>query len=268
MLAPAFIKNGVKWGARRAIQNHLLPKRLERYLSRRMTPSARLDVRTFVDAVNRAGGTYHRLDWGNGLVLNGIYDIRKHLHHYGIPDDLRSKTALDVGTASGFFAFECARRGAEVTAVDLMDDRWIWFKQGRAAGLDVRYLTMDIYDLNPTFGQFDMVICGSLLLHLRDLLGAIKRLRSVCKGQAIIATAALSESVPDDRPYCEFKALKGEGGDGEYWHYWEVSSAALRQMCLAAGFSQAREEGRFILESEPTSAERHAVPHVVVKATV
>jgi len=70
---------------------------------------------------------------------------------------------------SGFFSFEMERRGAKVTA-------------------------------------YDLVFCGSLLLHLTDPIRALWRLQSVTREQAIIATAirpdtgdepfALSESSP------------------------------------------------------------------------
>src|SRR5438046_2405575 len=96
--------------------------------SARFEPLRQPTVQEFVARVNRAGGTYHRLDWGNGLVIKGIFDLTKYLDHYHLPADLTGKTALDVGTASGFFANECTRRGAQVTAIDLFDSRRSFFE--------------------------------------------------------------------------------------------------------------------------------------------
>jgi tRNA (mo5U34)-methyltransferase len=40
-----------------------------------------------------------------------------------------------------------------------------------------------VYDLSPsTVGTFDVVVCGSLLLHLRDPFRALAAVRSVCGG--------------------------------------------------------------------------------------
>src|SRR5690242_4519523 len=116
------------------------------------------DVVEFVRTVNESVGAYHRIDFGEGLVLEGEHDMRRHLRSYGIPDDLTGKTALDVGTAAGFFAVELARRGAEVTAIDLWDGS---FQQMvfRAANVDVRYVQADLFDLDEGFGTFDLVFC-------------------------------------------------------------------------------------------------------------
>lgn len=62
---------------------------------------------------------YHTIELPGGLVTPGLYDLRAALANFGFPEDMRGMSVLDVGTATGFFAFEFARRGAHVTAVDL-----------------------------------------------------------------------------------------------------------------------------------------------------
>jgi SAM-dependent methyltransferase len=62
---------------------------------------------------------YHTIDLGNGLVTPGLFDYRGDWPQYGLPEDFRSATVLDAGPATGFFSFECARRGAAVTCVEL-----------------------------------------------------------------------------------------------------------------------------------------------------
>src|SRR3954468_6438676 len=145
------------------------------------------EVVEFVRSVNQAGGAYHRIDFGGGLLMEGEHDMTRYLPHYGIAEDLSGMTVLDVGTAAGFFAVEFARRGADVTAIDLWDgsfQRMVF----RAADVDVRYVQVDLFDLDETFGSFDVVFCGSVLIHTWDQFTAIRRLRAVCGGQAIIAT--------------------------------------------------------------------------------
>jgi tRNA (mo5U34)-methyltransferase len=62
---------------------------------------------------------YHTIELPGGLVTPGLYDLREALPNFGFPADMRGMSALDIGTATGYFAFEFARRGARVTAVDL-----------------------------------------------------------------------------------------------------------------------------------------------------
>src|SRR5262245_42577786 len=131
------------------------------------------DVVEFVRSANAGGGVYHRIDFGDGLVLEGQHDMKQYVPYYGIPADLSGKTALDVGTAAGFFAVELARRGAEVTAIDLWDgslQRMVF----RAAGVDVRYVQFDLFDLDEGFGTFDLVFCGSVLIHIWDQFTAVR----------------------------------------------------------------------------------------------
>ncbi len=62
---------------------------------------------------------YHTIDLPHGLVTPGLYDFRGCLGPFQFPEDLRGVTVLDVGSATGFFAFEFERRGARVVSVEL-----------------------------------------------------------------------------------------------------------------------------------------------------
>src|SRR5712675_1969317 len=169
----------------------------------------------FVTDVNRSGGTYHRLDFGDGLVMDGEYAMDQYWQCYGFPEDLTGLSVLDVGTASGYFAVECARRGAQVTTIDI--------------GL-----------------------CGSLLLHVWDQVGALKRLRAVCRGLTIVATGIMPhERGCDAFPAGELVGVKAMGGNGEYWTTWMPNGLALERMMLAAGFAQVANKGSFRLRSAP-----------------
>src|SRR6266851_6559866 len=131
-----------------------------------------------VDDINRSGGLYHQIDLGANLLIKGEYDMTRYIDFYRIPADLSGRTVLDIGTASGFFAFECARRGAFVTAIDIWDGA-LFDTLKEALGLSVQYVQKNIYDLDTSFGQFDIVICTSLLLHLPDVLGAFQKISSL-----------------------------------------------------------------------------------------
>jgi hypothetical protein len=62
---------------------------------------------------------YHTVDLGDGLITPGMYDYRETIAAFGFPDDMHGMTVLDVGSATGFFAFEFERRGARVISVEL-----------------------------------------------------------------------------------------------------------------------------------------------------
>ncbi len=62
---------------------------------------------------------YHTIDLGDNLVTPGLYDYRETIADFHFPENMRGMTVLDVGSATGFFAFEFERRGARVVSTEL-----------------------------------------------------------------------------------------------------------------------------------------------------
>ena len=93
-----------------------------------------------------------------------------------IPADLTGWRVLDVGCNAGFYSFELARRGADVTGIDV-DERYL--AQARWAcgqfGLEehVRFERMQVYDLAHREDlAFDLILFMGVFYHLRyPLLG-------------------------------------------------------------------------------------------------
>jgi tRNA (mo5U34)-methyltransferase len=194
---------------------------------------------------------YHTIDLGEGIVTPGIYDHRPYLEHYGIPQDLTAKTALDVGAASGFFSFEMERRGARVTAIDLptwgdhdfgpnyepdlapedaqryLHEPFLLARQ--ALGSQAEKLEMTVYDITPeSIGVHDLVFCGSLLIHVTDPIRALWNMQSVTGDQAIIATPIHVGAGRE--PQAQF--VGHQRGDG----WWIPNRACLEAWVQAAGF--------------------------------
>ncbi|RIK36523.1 MAG: hypothetical protein DCC58_19155, partial [Chloroflexi bacterium] len=195
---------------------------------------------------------YHTIDLGHGVVTPGLYDHRPYLAHYALPDDLSGKSALDVGAASGFFAFELERRGARVTATELPEwqahdfsplyqhnqsiqqaNRYLHqpFEVARTAlGSRVERRLLRVQDLSPeTIGRFDIVFCGSLLVHLTDPIQALWRIASVTTERAIIATVIARNM--QDQPVAQMTGFPR----GDTW--WVPTRRCLELMVASAGFA-------------------------------
>jgi tRNA (mo5U34)-methyltransferase len=199
---------------------------------------------------------YHTIELGPGAVTAGWFDTRALPPQIGFPASLRGKRCLDIGTFDGFWAFEMERREAdEVIAIDVLDPRqWDWppgsgaqvvqalerRKDGgsgfdlvsRSLGSRVARRELSVYDLDPELiGQFDFVYLGSLLLHLRDPLRALERVRAVTRGSLMVLDAIdlpLSILLPR-RPVASLDGL------GRPW-WWRPNQAGLVRMVEAAGF--------------------------------
>jgi tRNA (mo5U34)-methyltransferase len=221
----------------------------------------------------RLAGWYHTIELGGGLVSKGVFDLRPVAGCYGLPRSLEGKEVLDIGTGDGFFAFEMEERGADrVVAVDLArlgDVDWVPHMKTRIAegadittwpdhfrmardlrGSRVEYRNANVYELSPyTIGTFDVVFCGSLLLHLQNPLGALHAIRSITRELAIIETAVLAELEEQfpGRPYLAFGYPGEEEHPGERTSYWTMTSAALEKMLRYAGFDPVEHQGTFLL---------------------
>jgi tRNA (mo5U34)-methyltransferase len=205
---------------------------------------------------------YHTIDVLPGVVTPGWFDLRPIVEELPWPD-VRGKRCLDIGTFDGFLAFELERRGAaEVVAVDCEDHlQWDWPPDYRAQGLPrdpaftgppkgagfrliaemmqsrVDWRPINIYDLDPAdLGTFDVVVCGSLLLHLRDPLRALEAVRGVTGG--VLLSAEQIELgltlLARQRP---LYTLKGSGGACQWFNF---NAAGHERLLYAAGFEVER----------------------------
>ena len=230
------------------------------------------------------------------MTTRGWFDLRHALDEIPWPA-IEGRRCLDIGTWDGFYAFELERRGAsEVVAVDLPDLRLCDFPpaviadptfnpeppgtQPRSAGFQllhkalnskVQWQGVNIYDLAEAgLGEFDVVVLGSLLVHLRDPVKALDAVRRVTRGSLVLVDYLHwpLEVLSRKRPLAE---LRGEGSD---FQWWLASSSSLRQMLRVAGFEVVDETRPFLLRErdQPVpSGLRALAPYsagVVVKSLI
>lgn len=213
---------------------------------------------------------YHTIDVTETATTRGWFDLRHALHLIPFPD-VTGMRCLDVGTWDGFYAYELERRGAaEVIALDVPDlaeidyppevradpsfDPSLPAAQPRSAGFhllnrllgsNVEWKAGNIYDLDPRdLGTFDLVVVGSLLVHLRDPVRALDAVRRVTSG-AFLSVEFLHPPVNllarRGRPLFE---LRGVGSD---FQWWMASDGGLRQLFHVGGFRVEEASKYFLL---------------------
>lgn len=237
------------------------------------------------EAVASVSFWYHTMDLGKGVVTPGWFDLRPIVDRLPWPD-VRDRRCLDVGTYDGFLAFELERRGAgEVVALDIADhEDWDWPPDQRAhggehlarlagvqkdagfraahqaLGSSVEKVDLSAYELSPErVGSFDVVVCGSLLLHLRDPLRALEAIRAVCTGELMSCEqVGLGLSLVHPR-----KPLATLDGSGPRLQWWVPNAAGHRRMLLSAGFETFRHTRPFCEPFGPSHPARRLAPRAL-----
>jgi hypothetical protein len=101
-----------------------------------------------------------------------------------------------------------------------------------ALGSSVERHEMTVYEISPELlGTFDFVFVGSLLLHLRDPVGALERIRTVATGEVVL-NECIEYVLSKLRPRTPTARLDAE--DRVWW--WQPNLAALHSMIEQAGF--------------------------------
>ncbi|MCI0705374.1 MAG: class I SAM-dependent methyltransferase [Planctomycetia bacterium] len=221
---------------------------------------------------------YHAVDLGDGLVTPGDYDFRHQISSFGFPADMSGMRVLDVGSATGFFAFEFERRGAEVVSVEL-PSLAAWDILGAERGdlirrlmaahnattpeeayerhLDgpfqfchsrlrsrVRRCYASIYDLALSQfdgKKFDIVYAGDILMHLFSPFAALDVL-SRLTGGSLLLTIEVPFPGPADQPLVAFYGHLSEE-DGRTW--WMPSRGCAEHMLRRIGFKSVSVVGRY-----------------------
>ena len=195
----------------------------------------------------RLKGWYHTIDLAPGITTVGaVYDLRTTVDRVGLPESMAGMSAARcgdgrrvLGVRDGASRGRSGRRGRHrppgrkrrfaepprhapglVGSTPRITAPSRFLTARAMLGSRVEYNPMSIYRISPeTVGTFDVVYCGSLLVHLFNPLQALINIRSVTKGTALHrglhapqSAADLLEDAFPDRPFVQFGSLDNDNG--------------------------------------------------------
>jgi tRNA (mo5U34)-methyltransferase len=217
---------------------------------------------------------YHTIDLGEGVVTKGMG-----VQPTGseILPDVAGRSVLDIGAWDGKFSFLAEKGGAaSVTALDHyawgvdIGARTVYWQECQANGTlpdhsrdvtdfwrpelpgqrgfnfakaalgsKVKTVVDDfaIMDLEP-LGHFDVTLYLGVLYHMKEPVTCLERVRSVTNEVAVIETEALQICGLDELSLLQFHVADTLRTD--YGNWYVPTLPALRDLCLAAGFSSVK----------------------------
>lgn len=195
---------------------------------------------------------WHRIEVAPGIFTPGNDYTQTKKVWMRLPDDMSGKRVLDIGAYEGFFSFECERRGADVTAMDVKGPTDSGFSVAhKLLGSKVKHIRKTVYNLDPNeMEQFDIVLFLGVLYHLRHPLLALDRIHSVCKDLLILESQVCDEMFLDEIgqsvslnsfsptltkvPLAQFYPYDELNNDSSNW--WSPNVVALEKMIETSGF--------------------------------
>lgn len=206
---------------------------------------------------------YHAIELPGFGVVPAHWDLRGRFDDYVGGVDVRGKSILDVGTATGFLSFEAEKRGASrVVSFDQSDgaqqkflpfkdkpfyrdhsrwaeeyraeiERWknAYWLSHRLLGSGAQVFYGDIYDLPAGLGEFDIAIVGSVLEHLSDPISALVSIARLVTERIVVVTPLLET----DEPLARFEG-RADNPDADFT-WWTYSLGIYREVFAMLGFS-------------------------------
>jgi 2-polyprenyl-3-methyl-5-hydroxy-6-metoxy-1,4-benzoquinol methylase len=232
---------------------------MECKMSGTITPTLYAEPRHVADAGECR--FYHRMELPGLGITPGDWDLRGRADDYLGQVELAGKRVLDVGTASGFLTFEMERRGADVVSfdaasagliqmmpfmnhaawrdranfltdleADLVKRKNAYWLAHRVLGSRASACYGNVYDLPAALGEFDAVVVGQILVHLRDPIGALQSITDRCRDTLVIAEAI----DPSQTPMQVFLGRAATGNPAPTW--WHLSLGLYQEILAMMGF--------------------------------
>lgn len=203
-------------------------------------------------AYSQVNWWYHAYDVLPGLHTPGICPYKQSLLDFPCVSDLTGKRVLDIGAWDGPYTLVMAKRGAQVTALDIQrPDRTGFNFMCAANNIDAKHICSSVYDLNPRdHGRFDLVTFFGVYYHLRNPIAAFANINSVLpEGGLMIVEGAVLEGAPKIDPYWKENAhildhvkdvpiayFVEHEFQGEWSNWWVPNVCCLKQWITSCGF--------------------------------
>jgi O-methyltransferase len=203
---------------------------------------------------------YHTMDLPGLGEVAGQWDLRAGIDDYLGGVDISGERVLEIGPATGYVTVELERRGAEVVAAEVTDERgWDFVPQ---AGLDMEQVRADrqahiadlkntwwfiqrathshaqayygdIESLPPELGRFDSTFALAVLLHTRCPLAILEGAAKLTDHRMIVTD--LVNPALGEAPVCALCPSK-ENGVWDTW--WSFTPAFFVQPLGVLGFTE------------------------------
>lgn len=194
------------------------------------------------------------------VTVPGAWDLRGRFSEYLGGVDVRGKSVLDVGTASGWISFEAEKHGAaQVVGLDMADDvepqyvpyiryedrdrppapssdgtpvvppstrRGYWLAHSRFNSA-AKVVYGNVYKVGDHISGADIVVVGQILVHQRDPLEALLHCARVADDTLIITEGSFESSEP---------LMKFGGVNGNYYSWFLLSSQMYVEYLRILGF--------------------------------
>jgi SAM-dependent methyltransferase len=208
---------------------------------------------------------YHMMDFPGGVSGRGNWDLRGRFERYTANVNFTGKRVLDVGAASGFLTFEAEKRGAEVVSFDSSSPRMhaglpfievrrrgdgsapdgnenyetgrnaYWYAH-RAYGSRAKCYYGDVYNLPDELGEFDIVLVGQILAHLRDPVSALTSITRRCRDKLVI----MDNIIESKEPVMRFMGNPQPNPNvNKYNTWWSLSLGLYDALLQILGFKLA-----------------------------
>jgi tRNA (mo5U34)-methyltransferase len=191
----------------------------------------------------------HTIEFADGTVIPGAKSLDAMAREFNrtfSPIEVRGKSVLDLGTWSGAFAVEAARRGAaKVSGLDYLTWRWPGYLGREAFDFVVRksgyQITPIEFDLDQSplsmtsLGQYDVVLFLGVFYHLVDPIAAVREIAKITKEVLVIETY-IEGTLQEEKPAMMFYPGRELNNDPSNW--WGPNIACVRALLNMVGFSK------------------------------
>lgn len=203
-------------------------------------------------------------------TLDANHEMKKKLMMPWIKASIRGKRVLDLFSANGAFAFECALAGAEVVVgIEFDEDRvrcaqFVARVLRRNGMVAPQFYVADVYGIADRFPDpFDVVLCMGGLYHIADPPYILTQIRKLTRDKVIVQTSGVLPGTDNRATFVirEDQRAKGltslRGGKG----VWMLSVPCFQAILTHAGF-------RLLEQAQPETSQRERFPWYCALAAV